>query len=88
MTGSRPLSQPVKPSDSSFREFSRDAYARRLEKQGLRAEVVRTSRPQCSLGRFAYRGSHRAYDYRFFHTDLFLRDSPRPSCAAAFPSST
>lgn len=34
------LSQPLKGSDSSYRELTRDAYARRLEKQGMRKEVV------------------------------------------------
>ena len=35
------MSQPVKPSNSSYRELTRDAYARRLSGQGLREEVVR-----------------------------------------------
>jgi hypothetical protein len=34
------LSQPLLPSDSSFREVTRDAYARRLQAQGMRTEVV------------------------------------------------
>jgi hypothetical protein len=50
------LSQPVKPKDSSFREFSRDAYARRLEKQGLRAEVVRTYLDQYAPALFEPKG--------------------------------
>ena len=33
------LSQPLKPSDPSYRELTRDAYARRLARQGLREEV-------------------------------------------------
>ncbi len=36
------LSQPIRPSDPSFRELTRDAYARRLAAQGMRAEVIRT----------------------------------------------
>ena len=34
------LGQPVKPTDPSFREVTRDAYARRLGTQGMRPEVV------------------------------------------------
>ena len=34
------LSQPLKPSDPSYRELTRDAYARRLAGQGLREDVV------------------------------------------------
>ncbi len=36
------LSQPLKPSDPSYRELTRDSYARRLSRQGLREEVVNT----------------------------------------------
>lgn len=36
------LGRPMKPSDPSFREVTRDAYARRLAAQGMRAEVVQT----------------------------------------------
>ncbi len=36
------LGQPVKPTDPSFREQTRDAYTRRLTAQGMRAEVVQT----------------------------------------------
>jgi hypothetical protein len=34
------LSQPLSPSDSSFREMTRDNYARRLGARGMRAEVI------------------------------------------------
>jgi hypothetical protein len=34
------LSQPLEPSNPSYRELTRDAYARRLAGQGLRREVV------------------------------------------------
>jgi hypothetical protein len=34
------LSQPLRPSDSSFREVTRDTYARRLAAKGMRAEVI------------------------------------------------
>ncbi|QEH34113.1 hypothetical protein OJF2_26470 [Aquisphaera giovannonii] len=34
------LSQPLSPSDPSFRQVTRDTYARRLAAQGMRAEVV------------------------------------------------
>jgi hypothetical protein len=36
------LCQPLRPSDSSFREITRDTYARRLGAKGIRAEVVQT----------------------------------------------
>lgn len=36
------LSQPQRPSDPSFRELTRDTYARRLGARGMRAEVVQT----------------------------------------------
>lgn len=34
------LSQPLRPSDSSFREVTHDTYARRLAARGLRSEVI------------------------------------------------
>jgi len=34
------LSQPLKSSDSSYRELTRDSYTRRLAAQGLRQEVI------------------------------------------------
>jgi hypothetical protein len=34
------LSQPLRPSDTSFREVTRDTYARRLGAKGMRPEVV------------------------------------------------
>jgi hypothetical protein len=34
------LSQPLKASDPSYRQLTRDSYARRLARQGLREEVV------------------------------------------------
>ncbi len=36
------LGQPIKPTDSTFREQTRDAYARRLKAQGMRDEVLQT----------------------------------------------
>ena len=36
------LGPPVKPTDPSFREVTRDAYTRRLTAQGMRAEVIQT----------------------------------------------
>lgn len=36
------LSQPLHPSDPSFREVTRDAYARRLGAKGMRTEVIQT----------------------------------------------
>jgi hypothetical protein len=36
------LSQPLGPSDSSFREVTRDTYARRLGAKGMRPEVIQT----------------------------------------------
>jgi len=36
------LSQPLSPSDPSFRELTRDTYARRLGAKGIRAEVIQT----------------------------------------------
>src|SRR5260370_35190743 len=35
------LGQPMKPGDPSFREVTRDVYARRLAAQGMRADVVK-----------------------------------------------
>ena len=48
------LSQPLKPADPSYRELTRDAYARRLAGQGLRDDLVQapprrsTARPSSS----------------------------------------
>jgi hypothetical protein len=36
------LSQPLKAADPSYRELTRDSYARRLARQGLREEVLQT----------------------------------------------
>jgi hypothetical protein len=36
------LSKAVKPSDSLYRELTRDAYTRRLAAQGMRKEVIQT----------------------------------------------
>jgi hypothetical protein len=36
------LSQPLKASNPSYRELTRDSYARRLARQGLREEVLNT----------------------------------------------
>jgi hypothetical protein len=36
------LSQPLGPTDSSFREMTRDTYARRLGAKGMRAEVIQS----------------------------------------------
>ena len=36
------LAPPLRPSDPSYREATRDAYARRLAAQGMRKEVVQT----------------------------------------------
>jgi hypothetical protein len=36
------LSLPLKPADPSYRELTRDSYARRLSRQGLREEVLQT----------------------------------------------
>jgi hypothetical protein len=36
------LSQPLKPSNPSYRELTRDSYARRLADQDLREEVIQT----------------------------------------------
>ena len=50
------LSQPLKSSDPSYRELTRDAYARRLAKQGMRAEVVRTYLDQYGAALFEPKG--------------------------------
>ena len=34
------LSRPLKPADPSYRELTRDAYARRMAAQGMRPEVI------------------------------------------------
>jgi hypothetical protein len=46
------LSQPLKPSNPSYRELTRDSYARRLAKQGLREEVLQVFLDQYSLSLF------------------------------------
>ncbi len=50
------LGPPVKPTDSNFREATRDAYARRLAAQGLRAEVVQTMLDQYGRDLFEPKG--------------------------------
>jgi len=50
------LGQPVKPTDPSFREVTRDAYARRLAAQGMRAEVVRCYLDQYGADLFEPKG--------------------------------
>jgi len=50
------LSQPLKPSDPSFREMTRDAYARRLTAQGMRTEVVQTYLDQYEKALFEPKG--------------------------------
>ena len=50
------LAQPVKPGDPSFREFTRDAYARRLATQGMRTEVVQTYLDQYGSALFEPKG--------------------------------
>jgi hypothetical protein len=50
------LAQPVKPGDPSFRELTRDVYARRLAAQGMRTEVVQTFLDQYSTAFFEPKG--------------------------------
>jgi hypothetical protein len=50
------LAQPVKPGDPSFREVTRDAYARRLASQGMRTEVVQTYLDQYGTALFEPKG--------------------------------
>jgi hypothetical protein len=47
------LSQPLKPSDPSYRELTRDSYARRLGRQGLRDEAVHSLLDQYADSLFA-----------------------------------
>ena len=47
------LSQPLKPSNPSYRELTRDSYARRLARQGLREEVLQTLLDQYAEPLFA-----------------------------------
>ena len=47
------LSQPLKPSNPSYRELTRDSYARRLARQGLREEVLQTVLNQYADALFA-----------------------------------
>jgi hypothetical protein len=50
------LSQPLGPSDSSFREVTRDTYARRLGAKGMRAEVIQTYLDQYASTLFQPKG--------------------------------
>jgi hypothetical protein len=50
------LAQPVKPGDPSFREVTRDVYARRLAAQGMRTEVVQTFLDQYGTALFEPKG--------------------------------
>lgn len=50
------LSQPLRPADPSFREMTRDAYARRLAAQGMRTEVVETYLDQYAPSLFQPKG--------------------------------
>lgn len=50
------LSQPLKGSDPSYRELTRDSYARRLARQGLREEVLNTLLDQYGESLFAPEG--------------------------------
>lgn len=50
------LSQPLRPSDPSYREVTRDAYARRLAAQGMRPEVARTYLDQHGAALFEPKG--------------------------------
>jgi hypothetical protein len=47
------LSQPLKPSNPSYRELTRDQYARRLARQGLREEVLQSILDQYAEALFA-----------------------------------
>ncbi len=47
------LSQPLKPSNPSYRELTRDSYARRLARQGLREEVLQSLLDQYADALFA-----------------------------------
>lgn len=47
------LSQPLKSSDPSYRELTRDSYARRLARQGLREEVLQQLLDQYADALFA-----------------------------------
>jgi hypothetical protein len=50
------LGQPMKPGDPTFRQVTRDAYARRLAAQGMRAEVVQTYLDQYGADLFEPKG--------------------------------
>jgi hypothetical protein len=50
------LSQALKGSNPSYRELTRDSYARRLARQGLREEVINTMLDQYSDSLFAPEG--------------------------------
>jgi hypothetical protein len=50
------LSQPLKSSNPSYRELTRDSYARRLARQGLREEVLNTLLDQYGESLFAPEG--------------------------------
>ena len=51
------LSQPSAPSDPSYRELTRDTYARRLGAKGMRDEVVQTYLDQYGPAIFAAEGA-------------------------------
>lgn len=50
------LSQPLSASDPSFREVTRDAYARRLAAQGMRTDVIQTYLDQYGAALFEPKG--------------------------------
>jgi hypothetical protein len=50
------LSQPLRPSDSSFREVTRDTYARRLGAKGMRPDVIQTYLDQYGPSLFEPKG--------------------------------
>jgi hypothetical protein len=50
------LSQPLRPADSSFREVTRDTYARRLGAKGMRPEVIQTYLDQYAPALFEPKG--------------------------------
>jgi hypothetical protein len=50
------LGPPIKPTDPSFREVTRDAYAKRMISQGMRADVVQTMLDQYGTAFFEPKG--------------------------------
>jgi hypothetical protein len=50
------LSQPLKANNPSYRELTRDSYARRLARQGLREEAINTLLEEYSQSLFAPEG--------------------------------